>query len=142
MRRPEENLQRACIQYTRLAYPDLILFAVPNQRGTRAGYEMAILKTLGVTPGVADLIACLPDGRFAAIEMKAPKGRLSDDQEAWLMAVEASNGLSAVVRSVEAYSLILAAWLEPLGMVARCKLMAAADPSKGGFFCLPGEAIP
>jgi hypothetical protein len=47
-----------------------------------------------------------------------------------------------VVRSVDAYSLVLAKWLEPLGVKARCKLMTAADPSKGGFFCLPEEAIP
>ena len=142
MRRPEENLQRACIQYTRLAYPGLMFFHVPNEKGNRTDGEMARLKKLGVVAGVADLVFCLPDGRFAAIEMKAPKGRLSNDQEAWLMAVEASNGLSAVVRSVDAYSLVLAKWLEPLGVKARCKLMTAADPSKGGFFCLPEEAIP
>lgn len=140
MRRPEENLQRACVDFTHLAYPDLIFFAVPNQKGTRKGYEMAILKTLGVQSGVADLVFCLPGGRFAAIEMKAPKGRTSDDQDAWLYGVEQSGGLSAVARSVEAYSLILAAWLEPLGVKARCKLMTAADPEKGGFFCLPEGA--
>jgi hypothetical protein len=141
-RRPEDAVQEACIKYTLLAYPGLMFFHVPNEKGNRTDGEMARLTRLGVVAGVADLVFCLPDGRFAAIEIKAPNGRLSDSQKAWLPKIRASNGLAAWARSVEAYSLILAAWLEPLGVKARCRLMAAADPSKGGFFCLPGEAIP
>ena len=142
---PEDAVQQACIRYTLLAYPGLIFFHVPNEKGNRTDGEMARLKKLGVVAGVADLVFCLPDGRFAAIEMKAPKdkiaktraGRVSDNQEVWLRDVKQSNGLSAVAHSVEAYSLILAEWLEPLGVKSRCKLMTAADPAKGGFFCLP-----
>ncbi|GMO63333.1 MAG: hypothetical protein Ta2A_10360 [Treponemataceae bacterium] len=51
--------------------------------------------------GAADLIGCMPDGRFVAIEVKAPKGRLSPEQKQWLARIEARHGLVVVARCVE-----------------------------------------
>ncbi|GMO63128.1 MAG: hypothetical protein Ta2A_10120 [Treponemataceae bacterium] len=51
--------------------------------------------------GAADLICCMPDGRFAAIEVKSPKGRLSPEQKQWLANIESRHGLVVVARSVE-----------------------------------------
>lgn len=65
----------ACVQMIRMAFPRLVFFHVPNEKGTRTRFEMEHLKKMGVTPGVADLIFCLsPDGRFASIELKAAAG--------------------------------------------------------------------
>ena len=122
MKRPEEALQRLCVDYATRAYPKLILFAVTNQKGTRTAIEMGVLKSMGAKPGVSDLILCLPDGRFAAIELKAPKGRLSDSQSDFLAAVELTGGYTAVVRSFDEFVAALERWLAPLNWVARVRL--------------------
>ncbi|WP_304598250.1 VRR-NUC domain-containing protein [Adlercreutzia caecimuris] len=60
-------------------------FHVPNG-GSRHPAEAANLKRQGVRPGVPDL--CVPVARCGYhslwIEMKAPKGRISDAQRGWL----------------------------------------------------------
>ena len=38
---------------------------------------------LGSTPGIPDIIGCLPDGRMLAIEVKRPNGKLSPHQVKW-----------------------------------------------------------
>ena len=49
--------------------------------------------------GAADLIGVLPDGRFLAVEVKAPHGRLSPEQSAFLEKVRGLGGVAVVVRS-------------------------------------------
>jgi len=75
--RPEELLQRACVDFLRLAMPPppdgAVWWHTPNQRGTRAKYEAAILKALGVRAGIPDLLF-LHQGRLLAVELKAPGG--------------------------------------------------------------------
>jgi hypothetical protein len=78
---PEAQLQGAVVAYLRLALPTrAIVFAVPNG-GRRDKREAARLKWQGVLPGVPDLLTIL-DGRVYGVELKAPKGRLSDEQKA------------------------------------------------------------
>jgi hypothetical protein len=48
--------------------------------------------------GSADILGCLPDGRFLAVEVKAPGGRLSPEQRQFLADIKALGGLAAVVR--------------------------------------------
>ena len=52
-------------------------------------------------PGVSDLIGWTEGGRFVAIEVKAPRGRVTDEQKAFLDLVRRSGGLAGVARSVE-----------------------------------------
>jgi hypothetical protein len=49
--------------------------------------------------GSADLLGCLPGGRFLAIEMKAPGGRLSPEQKKFLEDIRGLGGLAIVARS-------------------------------------------
>src|SRR5205823_14530862 len=78
-----------------------------------------LLKThghLGQRPGVPDLLACL-DGRFVAIEVKAPAGRhpLSLRQQCELEAIRQAGGLAIVARDVsEVAATLAAAGLVPL----------------------------
>lgn len=76
-RHPEEQLHRACVNYLRIAMPPppdgAVWWHTPNQRGTRAKYEAAILKALGVRAGIPDLLF-LHQGRLLAVELKAPEG--------------------------------------------------------------------
>lgn len=55
MRHPEDDLQRAVVQYLDVALPaDAVAYAVPNG-GKRSRTEAARLKGLGVRAGVPDL---------------------------------------------------------------------------------------
>jgi hypothetical protein len=48
--------------------------------------------------GSADIIGCLPDGRFLAVEVKAPGGRLSPEQREFLEDIRGLGGFALVVR--------------------------------------------
>ena len=54
MKHIEDNLQKACVTWFRLQYPDIVIFAIPNG-GKRNVIEASKLKATGVLPGVADL---------------------------------------------------------------------------------------
>ena len=119
--RPEEALQYAVVQMVRLAFPRLLFFHVPNEKGTRTTFENMHLKRLGVVAGVADLIFCLPGGRFAAIELKAPErrsssgkivkaGKQTEGQEAFEARAVTAGGLYAVCTSVQEVHDLLVEW--------------------------------
>lgn len=56
----------------------------------------------GLGLGGADLVGVVKGtGRFLALEVKTPEGRLSAEQKAWRRAVEASGAYYACVRSVD-----------------------------------------
>ena len=55
---------------------------------------------LGSYPGVSDILGC-HRGRLLAIEVKAPEGRLSEKQQAFLDRVKAEGGIAFVARSVD-----------------------------------------
>ena len=51
--------------------------------------------------GCSDILGQMVDGRLLAVEVKASKGRLTDDQEFFLAKVRANGGISGVARSIE-----------------------------------------
>lgn len=57
----------------------------------------------GLARGSADLIGVLaPSGRFVALEVKRPGGKLTDEQSMFLALVRKRGGFACVVESVEA----------------------------------------
>jgi len=78
MKRPEQALQQAVYKYIRYAAPCVLCFHVPNG-GKRSKIEAAIFKSMGVLPGVADLLLFW-DKTFAAIELKHGNGKQTDHQ--------------------------------------------------------------
>ena len=54
----------------------------------------------GLVAGAADLIGVGPGGRFLAIEVKAPRGKVSREQTQWGAIIRKHGGFYAVVRSV------------------------------------------
>jgi hypothetical protein len=48
--------------------------------------------------GSADILGCLPGGRFLAVETKAERGRISPEQRQFLADIKALGGLAIVVR--------------------------------------------
>ncbi|MDR2448665.1 MAG: VRR-NUC domain-containing protein [Prevotellaceae bacterium] len=77
----ESKLQRMCVQWFRVQFPRLTLFAIPNG-GRRGKVEAAIMKGEGVLAGVADLFLTLPNMEYNGlfIEIKTPDGRQSNSQ--------------------------------------------------------------
>jgi hypothetical protein len=49
--------------------------------------------------GSADILGCLPDGKFLAVEVKSDHGRLSPEQSVFLERIRGSGGLAVVVKS-------------------------------------------
>ena len=49
-------------------------------------------------PGCSDVIGQMKDGRFLAVECKAPKGRVSDEQAIFLERINTAGGLAFVAR--------------------------------------------
>lgn len=77
---------------------------LPDARGVPVRY--------GLCPGSADLVGwrsleVTPDmvgqtiAQFVAVEVKGPKGRLTEQQAQWLNAVELAGGLTVVARGPE-----------------------------------------
>jgi hypothetical protein len=48
--------------------------------------------------GSADILGCLPDGRFLAVEVKAERGRLSPEQRQFLADIKTLGGMAVMVR--------------------------------------------
>lgn len=55
----------------------------------------------GLCKGSSDLIGWGPGGRFVALEVKTPTGRVTPEQRQFLDAVTAAGGIGEVVRSPE-----------------------------------------
>ncbi len=79
----------------RLAFErDLVLWR--NNTGVRGGVRF------GLCPGSADLVGVLaPTGRFFALEVKDPGGKVSEEQSKWMRDVNELGGYADVVRSVD-----------------------------------------
>ncbi len=85
----EAKEQELLFQWAKLqekVYPELrLLFHIPNG-GSRHKLEAYALKRQGVKSGVPDLMLPIPKGSYYAlfIELKAGKGKISNNQDWWL----------------------------------------------------------
>jgi hypothetical protein len=106
--RAEEQLHRAVVQLLMLyANRGLLAFAhVPNG-GRRTRAEAGVLKAMGTTPGVADLLLWLPSGGHFQIELKAGNGRLSAHQAAWISRMNDMGVTVHVIRSLDGLEALL-----------------------------------
>jgi hypothetical protein len=101
---PEADLQRAVVIALRFALPKgAIVHHCANEvtePGPRGAKRQAVLVGMGVHPGFAYLLV-ICDGRVLFLELKAPKGRLRPEQEAFRDAVLAQGFGWALVRSLD-----------------------------------------
>ena len=111
-RRPEQQIQRAVLEHLKLRHaPGVYWFHVANG-GYRAPIEAKVLKSLGVTAGVPDLIL-IRGGKAYGLELKAHGGHLSPAQRtahvlmrAAGAEVEVAIGLDAALRQWESWGLL------------------------------------
>jgi hypothetical protein len=105
----EQAVQRAVFQHIRTrGAPGVIAFH-PANGGWRRPVEAAILKGLGVTAGVADIIA-LHRGHAYAIELKADGGRPTANQMEFISNWNAAGGTGAIVAGLDQALTTLEAW--------------------------------
>ena len=105
---PTEEQEQAAvfdwIQIMRNQYPELdLLYHIPNG-GIRSKPEAARFKKIGVKPGVPDLFLPVARGGWHGlfIEMKRKHGgRLSEDQAAWIKALEQQHYCAVVCAGAE-----------------------------------------
>jgi hypothetical protein len=110
MKRPEQQLHRAVVDLLQVYQArGLLAFAhVPNG-GYRTPTEAGIFTSLGVVPGVADLLVWLPGGRSVQFELKAPlaKMRLSPAQIDWIRRMTDMGVAVHVCRSLDEIEAVL-----------------------------------
>lgn len=110
MNRPEEVFQKAVVRFLAAVAPDVVYYHVPNQRGTRKGWEQGLLTAMGLRKGVADLCLVLPGGGAGFLELKSKTGSLSKDQRDFRDAVVAAGARYAQCRTLDDVQAALTAW--------------------------------
>jgi hypothetical protein len=80
----ESDIQIACNQHLKHLAKSYYFrhFHVPNEGKRSIGYHVK-MKNMGLKSGCPDIIIEYPEGRILYIELKAPAGRLSDNQKLW-----------------------------------------------------------
>ncbi|MBO7510026.1 MAG: VRR-NUC domain-containing protein [Bacteroidales bacterium] len=113
----EGKIQSECVIWFHNTFPQYrgLLFHVPNEndRADSSPIQGAIRKSLGVWPGVADLIFLVPRGPHGAllIEMKDEKGTQKPAQKEWQKIVEAHGYSYKICRSLAQFKEILYEYL-------------------------------
>lgn len=106
----EQKLQIAVVNYIRMGFPDVLVFAVPNG-GKRSMIEAAMMKKMGVLAGVSDLLLFWHGG-YGAIELKRPdkNASMSDSQVGFAEQWQARGGRFALCNSLEGVEAALKSW--------------------------------
>jgi len=79
----EDQMQAFCWQWAVNTYPQVrgLLFAVPNQKGTKNIVEMMKLKAMGVVRGIPDLVLIRLTMPAIGLELKMENGVQSNEQK-------------------------------------------------------------
>jgi hypothetical protein len=124
MASPEYHLTTATAAFLRLVLPEgypWTHFPAGERRDSRTG---AKLKHMGLNPGWADFLLILPMGKLGCIELKAPKGRLSDEQKAFRDDALELGAWWAECRSLAEVEATLIGWLSPFNVKLRARAAA------------------
>ena len=102
-RHKEGDIQEACVNWFRYAYPNYVIFSVPNG-GTRNVREAAQLKKEGALAGVADLIIVI-EGAVLFVEMKTKGNKQQDSQILFQMKIERLGHTYVVCHNLQEFQL-------------------------------------
>ena len=104
----EAQIQASIVAYLKAVVPHGVVMAIPNaavrRRGGRAGNAVP-----GLTKGAPDLLLTVA-GRAYFLEVKTPRGKVSDDQRHVHQCLQVAGAGTAVVNSVDQTRVALAAW--------------------------------
>ncbi|MBI4128625.1 MAG: VRR-NUC domain-containing protein [Parcubacteria group bacterium] len=105
----EANLQRAILQL--LALKQIPAWRVNTQGVPLHGPGREGRFRPSPNRGMADIIGILPDGRFFAIEVKSPRGKVTAEQEIFLGTIRAYGGSAIVARDIEKVVQWISQWI-------------------------------
>ena len=116
---PEANLQKACIKWFRLQYPQILIFAIPNEGRHSIQYRVHQAR-MGVVSGIPDLFIAHPrydlvdygfrdggqqkiytHGMF--IEMKSKDGTVKKNQKTIMSKLKSEGFYCAVCRTIDEF---------------------------------------
>lgn len=106
MKHIEDSLQMSCIRWFDMQYSAFsVLLFHPANGGKRNAIEAAKFKKMGVRAGVCDLFLAIPNGKYHGlfIELKSPKGTLTDNQKNFIAEVQNSGYAVKIVRSLDEF---------------------------------------
>ena len=95
---PESDVLKAVLVLLK-CHP-AVAFAYRSQSGLLRSLDAEARMVRVGFRGLSDIVGALRDGRWLAIECKSARGVVSDDQAAFLEAVNAIGGVGIVARSV------------------------------------------
>ena len=107
--RQEQAIHKTIVQHLRLRGVPGLVFIHPANGGWRRRVEAAIFQSLGVRRGASDLLLWHA-GRSYAMELKAPKGRATDDQLKFLADMDRAGALTCIVEGLDAALCTLHDW--------------------------------
>lgn len=106
---PEAQIQRTVFQHLRQrGAPGIYAFHVPNG-GYRKPVEAAIMKGLGVRPGVPDVMV-IHMGCIYALELKAEDGKPTESQLEAVESIRNAGGFAAIAYGLDRALRCLEAW--------------------------------
>jgi hypothetical protein len=117
MNRPEQDIQKALIGHLKIrGARGIVYWHTPNGAllgGKRSckgvSIQGSIFKGLGVRKGVSDLIL-VHASKVHALELKAPDGVTSEEQDKFLEDMAAAGAMVAVAEGLDAAIVQLEAW--------------------------------
>jgi hypothetical protein len=98
----EDNLHIQVCNYLNYQYPNILYFH-PHNEGRRTAYERYKFKLLGAKAGVPDIVILEAKKNYYGlfIELKSEKGKLTDNQENFIMELRYRNYYAAVCHNFE-----------------------------------------
>ncbi|NIQ92405.1 MAG: VRR-NUC domain-containing protein [Deltaproteobacteria bacterium] len=105
MKHDESVFQAQCVEWYRLQYPDMIIFAIPNG-GYKLSAQLAYrFKAMGVLKGVPDLF--VPHARNGYngmfIEIKLPTTRATREQDEMHAVLKEENFRVEICRTIDEF---------------------------------------
>jgi hypothetical protein len=107
--RPEAAIQRAVFQHLRARGAPGVFAFHPANGGFRKPIEAAIMKGLGVVPGVPDVFI-VHNGHCFAMELKAEGGRATEKQLACITALREAGAFTCIADGLDRALACLESW--------------------------------
>jgi hypothetical protein len=107
--RPEQQIHRCIVQHLRARGAPGLVFLHPANGGFRRRIEARIFSGLGVRAGASDLLLW-HDGKSFALELKAPGGRATEAQLAFLSDMERAGAYTCLAEGLDRALKVLEAW--------------------------------
>jgi hypothetical protein len=112
LKRLEQEIQKSVFAHLKQRGAPGIFFWHPFSGGYRRPIEAKIYKSLGAIAGLPDVMV-LKDGVLYGLELKATRGRLTDNQKATLDKMEAAGAITGAARGLDDALF----WLEQRGLL-------------------------